>query len=254
VCKLTGGASNYFSEPQGVVVDNALFTDHHELVKEVPAPVLASPEDLSQVKRNPLVRARATLEHVLGFGDALTKDELSSARLSLAYVFLSFREHDKALDMSKQVLSMQPPVTANEVVVQAFKRRAATARMYAAEASCVLGDSKTAMKFLVRDGQDDAIDRLASDLGGVIMETATLSDKGKRRFARAQTVVRATASSITASMGNLAAAKQLAMSAQVMEDAYDPQGERSLARRALVYTLLRGGHQGPALSQMRSLR
>jgi hypothetical protein len=91
-------------------------------------------------------------------------------------------------------------------------------------------------------------------LGGVIMETATLSDKGKRRFARAQTVVRATASSITASMGNLAAAKQLAMSAQVMEDAYDPQGERSLARRALVYTLLRGGHQGPALSQMRSLR
>jgi hypothetical protein len=126
--------------------------------------------------------------------------------------------------------------------------------MYAAESSCVLGKAMDAMKFLVGDGQDDAFDRLASDLGGVTIETAAANGRGKRRLARAQTAVLSSASAVTADLGNFAAAKKLAMSAQAMEDAYQSNREQSSSRRALAYTLLKSGNNGAALSLFRSLR
>jgi tetratricopeptide (TPR) repeat protein len=241
------------SEPKGIVVDNGMFTDHPELDREQPVAILASPEDLEQVQRNPLVRARATLNYALSLDP--DQEALKSTWLTLGYVYLAFQEYDSALEMAKNVLKSPEPVApADEVTRLSHKRMIATARMYAAEASCALGETMNAMKFLVGDGQDDAFDRLASDLGGVTLETASTNGKGKRRLARAQTMVRSSASGVTAAMGNLTAAKQLAMSAQAMEDAYASNRERSSARRALIYTLLRGGHHGPALSLLRSLR
>ena len=58
---------------------------------------------------------------------------------------------------------------------------------------------------------------------------------------------------VTAAMGN-PAAKQFANSATAMEDAYLANRERSPARRALIYTLLREGNHATALSMLMSLR
>lgn len=201
------------------------------------------------------VRARACLEHAVKHGDGLGDEALMSAHLTLAFVQLAFRKYGDALRAAKLVLeSPDPTESADEITRRTNKRRLATARMYAAEACCALGETVAAMKFLVGDGQDDAFDRLASDLGGVTIETASTNGMGKRRLARAQTAVRSSASAVTAALGNFAAAKKLAITAQAMEDAYTTNRERSTARRALIYTLLRGGNHGAALSLLRSHR
>jgi hypothetical protein len=246
--------SRYFSEAKGLVVDNSLCANSRAINQEELVPELATPEDLEQVKRNPLLRARASLAYAMKYPDELGPDALVSARLTMAYVQLAFREYGKALAEAKFVLETTEPSDGDDLSHRLHKRRMATARMYAAEASCALGESVEAMKCLVGDGQDDAFDRLASDLSGVTIETAASNGKGKRRLARAQSMVRSSASAATAVMGNLTAAKQLAMSAQAMEDAYAANRERSSARRALIYCLLRGGNHGAALSILRSLR
>jgi hypothetical protein len=243
------------SEPQGIVVDNALFNDDVGVVREELEPTLGSLEDMAQVKRNPLLRARASLEYSVQKGDELVPDALVTARLSLAYVYLSFGEHRRALEMAKLVLDKAEDASASSTDVTHIlhKRQIATARMYAAEASCKLGEMVDSMKYLVGDGKDDAFDRLASDLGGVTLETASTNGKGKRRLAKAQAMVRSSACAVTANMGN-PAAKQLANSANAMEDVYSEDRERSSARRALIYTLLREGHQSSALTMLLSLR
>ena len=58
---------------------------------------LASPADLDQVRRNPLLRARACLEHVLAM-DNLSGETANAARLSLTYIMLAFGEYRQALD------------------------------------------------------------------------------------------------------------------------------------------------------------
>jgi hypothetical protein len=207
------------------------------------------------VKRNPLLRARGCLEHLLSNQEALDNDALSTSRLMLSFVLLSFREFYRALDMARLVLDSQTweAVEVGNDTIGVVKRRIATARMYAAEASCALGNSAEAMKYLVGDGRDDAFDRLSSDLGGVTMDMAALNGTGKRRLARAQVKVRSSASTVTAAMDNMPAAKQLAMSAQAIENAYASNRERSAARRALVYCLLRGGNHSAALTLLRSI-
>jgi hypothetical protein len=132
----------------------------------------------------------------------------------------------------------------------------ATARIYAAEAeaSCALGEMVESMKYFVIDGKEDAFDRLASDLSGVTLETAAGNGKGKRRLAKAQAMVHSSACAVTAAMGNTQAANQLANSANAMEDAHAHNRERSSARRAPIYALLRDGHQSPALNLLLSSR
>lgn len=233
-----------------------MFNDDGGVVREELETTLGSSEDMAQVKRNPLLRARASLEYAVEKGDELGPDALVSAQLSLAYVYLSFGEHRRALEVTKLVLDKADEVGAENTDVTRtvlHKRQIATARMYAAEASCKSGDMISSIKYLVGDGKDDAFDRLASDLGGVTLETASTNGKGKRRLAKAQAMVRSSACAVTATMGN-PAAKQLANSATAMEDAYSEDRERSSARRALIYTLLREGHQSSALTMLLSLR
>lgn len=249
----------FLSETRGIVVDNAVFSDDVGVVREELVAVLGSPEDMEQVKRNPLLRALASLEHVIQNGDQMEFDALMSARLSISYVYLAFGDHRSALVMAKIVLDAMESVIANDstesdTLRRLHKRQVANARMYAAEASCALGEMADAMAFLVGDGKDDAFDRLASDLSGVTFETASTSEQAKRRLAKAQTMVRSSACAVTAAMGNNRAAKQLAHSANAMEDAYSSNRERSSARRALIYTLLREGNQSSALTMLLSLR
>ena len=232
-----------------------MLSDDIDVIRENLVEVVGSPEDMEQVKRTPLLRARAALDHVVSHGANLDSETLIAARLSLAYVSLAFRDYKQALAISRLVLEtkeLSPGVAG--VTRRLHDRQMATARMYAAESSCALGEMVESMKYLVGDGKEDAFDRLASDLSGVTLETAASNGKGKRRLARGQTMVRSSACAVTAAMGNTQAAKQLAHSASAMEDAYASNRGRSSARRALIYALLRDGHQSPALNLLMSLR
>ncbi len=218
------------------------------------APVLASSADLEQLRVNPLPRARWSFEtalELMRINKQEEKDQLAlvSAQVSLAYICLETKDVSSALEYSKAVLRHEMPEGVFDSARKAlFQRQQATARMYASEAACTLGDAITSMKYLVGDGKNDAFDRLASALGGVTIETAASrsGNQGKMRLAKAQAMVRCSASAASASMGNLTAAKQLAMSAQAMSR------EGSYATRALVYCMLREGNRGAALTLLRS--
>lgn len=241
----------------GVVIDNSMLSDDIEIAEETLVLELGSRADLEQIRRSPLLRARAALQLVLDQSD-LDPDTLASARVSLAYIMLAFHNFEQALEISQLILNDETILTQvgkGDIARRLYyKRLVATARLYAAEASCALGDTVESMKYLVGDGKDDAFDRLASDLSGVTLETAAGNGKGKRRLAKAQATVRSCACAVSAAMGNAQAAKQLANSANAMEDAYASNRERSSARRALIYALLRDGHQSPALNLLLSLR
>ena len=222
-------------------------------------------DDLAQVKKDPLVRAHTCLEtslHLLEQEKSASVDThaLTSTRLALSYVSLELRDFSRALKMARLVID-EASVKADSISSDSKAeprnsgelRKIATARMYASEAACAMGDAPAGMRFLVGDGQDDAFDRLASELGGVTMKAAATNIKGKARLARAQSMVRSSASAASAVLGNIGPAKQLAMSAQAMEDAYSSSREGSTARRALVYCMLREGNCGAALSLLKSL-
>lgn len=234
-------------------------------------PVLASPEDMEEVKKNPLARARSSLEKALDLYEDTTNASdrdvigLQSARLSYAYVCLESNDFRKALQYSEMVLNGHneqmdesgkeyEETNSDSVKRKMLKRQLATARMYAAEASASLGEAMASMKHLVGDGKDDAFDRLASELGGFTIEMAAINTKAKARLAKAQTMVRCSASAASARLGNLAASKQLAMSAQAMEGSYSASREGSSARKALIYCMLRDGNHGAALTLLRSAR
>lgn len=233
-------------------------------------PALASSEDFAGIRDNALMRARMALKVALDlFGEGRENSdelELQSARLSFAYVCLEHKDFKTALEYSMMVLnkssigesksSASGEVDPAESVRQTMiKRQAATARMYASEAHAALGDPMASMKILVGDGKDDAFDRLSSDLGGVTIGMASANNKAKSRLAKAQTMVRCSASAASASLGNLTASKQLAMSAQAMENSYMASREGpSQARKALTYCMLREGNHGAALTLLRSSR
>jgi hypothetical protein len=260
------------SEPQGIVLHGALFHDPSGIVREALEANLGSPEDMEQVQRNPLLRACAALQRVVEYGrddgasaetQLIELDALTSARLTLSYVYLALEDHRKALDMAKIVLEATTSViakdevegsTVNRVVRRLHRRQLANGRMYAAEACSVLGDLPTAIAYLVGDGKDDAFDRLASDLSGVSLEMAATNEAAKRKLALAQSMVSSSASAITAAMGNHRAAKQLAHAARSMEgDIFEANREQSSARRALMYTLLCEGSQSSALTMLLAL-
>lgn len=282
-----------------------MFSSVEPELEDNPLPPLGSAEDLELISSMPLKRARYAFERAINH-PVSDNETRRAANLNLAYICLVAQDYVQALDLSIHVIlstaSEEEILPANNSKVEstvrikkenaevnkkeseksnngaadsallsvldsARMRRRATARMYAAEASCCLGDGLQAMQFLAGDGSDaDAFNRLAADLGGVTTEQAAASILGKRRLARAQSEVRSSAAAVTAQMGNLTAAKQLALSAQAMEDAaynnggagvaaFEPSsynGHRSSARQALIYCLLRSGNNAAALSLLQT--
>jgi hypothetical protein len=213
-------------------------------------------DDLDAVKKAPLLRARTCLDtalHLLNEGGCTDENGLASIQLALAYVLLELRDFGRALKMARAVIGEDASKSDTATQNRYQLRKIATARMYASEASCAVGDAPGGMRFLVGDGQDDAFDRLASELGGVTILVAANNVKGKARLARAQSMVRSSASAASAVLGNLTHARQLAMSAQAMEDASSTSRANSTARRALVYCMLREGNCGAAMSLLKSL-
>jgi hypothetical protein len=251
----------FYRVTKGVIVgeDNTTGNDFWDDLMSNPLPPLGSSEDLEAVKKKPLGRARVALEMALelfGENDSDVDDlPLQSARLSLAYVCLERKEFKEALNYAELVLQGRDSDAGMDSARRTmFKRQQATAKLYASEANAMLGDSMESMKHLVGDGQNDVIDRLASDLGGVTLEMASGNPKAKARLARAQTMVRCSASAASACLGNLTACKQLALGAQAMENSYSASREGSAARKALLYCMLREGNHSAALSLLRSAR
>lgn len=207
-------------------------------------PVVGSREDIAQVRRNPLLRASSVLSFVVN-SDDMDTDTLTSARLNYCYVCLCLRRYTKALDLAKTVLDSE--IGDDESLLRFRRRNLATARMYAAEASCRLGEMRDSMSFLVGQGHDDAYEQLASHLSGVTFEMASTSESGKRRLAKAHEMVLSSASAVSAAVGNLTYAKQLARRADSMDST------RSYAKRALIYSLLSEGNQLQACDMLLSL-
>jgi hypothetical protein len=218
---------------------------------------LGSPEDIEQVKRNPLLRARDCLQHVLLDRNQLDTDALMSARLSMCYVELALRNYHSVLAATKTILEDIQVIMAqnnpeSESVRRLHKRQAASAVMYAAEASCALGQLRDSLTFIAGDGHDGVLDELATSLSGVSLASASRNELAKRRLAKAQTIVRTSASTLSAAIGDVKTAKQLANSASAIEDLYSDDSERSMARRALIYTLLRENNPSSALTMLLS--
>jgi hypothetical protein len=251
LCSISSNARQH----QGIVINSDSINDDFCFAREEVEPVVGTPKDLEQVKRNPLLRARSCLDYVLKQPSILSTDILTSARLSAAYVYLALRIYPRCLEICQQVLETNEPLpNSNKALVRVHRRMMATARLYAAEASCAMRAMTNSMAYLIGDGSDNALDRLASDLCGMEIEGTAVNEKGKCRLAKAQTMVRSSACALTAAMGNLQAAMQLANSANAMEDLVSTSRERSFARRALLYALLREGHDSAALTLLLSLR
>ena len=229
---------------------------------------------MEQLEQNPLPRAKACLQQcLLLLSDKKTKktkrQELMflSGNLSMSYICLEEENYPKALEYAVLVLdgtknhsalsTFDSSNSSDFLLESTVKRQMATARMYAAEASCTMGDVAQSMKYLLGNNENnDAIDKLASDLAGLTVEVASNHPLGKARLAKAQAMVRCNASAVTAKLNHLAVAKQLAMSAQAMEGAYlsTVQTEESFARRVLLYYMLREGNSTSALTLLRSFR
>jgi hypothetical protein len=243
------------SDLQGIILEHDLCTTHPHPALEELASTLGSEQDMQQVGRNPLLRARFCLKHVAEKGIYTGRDMKECVPLMLSFINLCFHEYQAALKYAKIVINAPQGSNNEESISKTLHtRRQASARMYAAEAECALGNATDAMKYLMGTGTGDTLKILASDLSGVTLSVATNNIKGRHRLAHAQAMVRCSASVVSAVMGDIVAAKELAMSAQTMEDAYASNREQCSARRALLYWSLRFNDREGALTLLKSMR
>jgi hypothetical protein len=109
------------------------------------------------------------------------------------------------------------------------------------------------MKNIRGESTDDAtLNQLASDLSGISTEYASKNEAAQLRFAKAQATVQSCAAVISATMGKIEKAKELAQSAKTIEDMYVTNSVGTTARRALVYVTLRENNPSTALSTLLS--
>ena len=249
---------NLNSEPKGIILDDASFRNDTAKVKEETLEMLGSAADLVQVERNPLLRARSCLQYVLQAKDnSLERDAIVSARLALCYVELAFGNYHRVRETVNTVFQelqnfIASDDTESENIRRWHKRQMATATMYLSEANCALGDVNTAMKSVLGDGTDDTLNQLASHLSGVTMEQASKNESAQRRLAKAQSTVRSSAAVLTAAMGHIKHAKELAQSAKTMEDEHFSYNDDSTAQRSMIYTHLCENNPTTALAKLLS--
>ena len=244
-------------------------------------PKLGTTADVEFTKKFPIVRAKFCLQTALKYFERMKtmspRDVVAhqSARCSMAYVCMEMKEYataqrfcEKLILAGYDLINSHNPTTSDDTGDAAggdkkdsknvksklddaqltlIKRLMATARLYASEACSILGDSMSSMTFILGDKKENALDRLAMDLSGVTIEKANSSPKAKTQLAKAQCMVRCNASAAWSVIGNHPVARQLAMSAQAMENSYSTTRDDSAARKALIYGMLREGNQGAAL-------
>lgn len=190
-------------------------------------PTLGTDVDKDFIQKFPLIRAKNCLEIALKQFDRIRmapRDIVAqqSTRCSLAYVCMELKEYavaqrycEKLILAGYDLVDSSSPSSGDDDGKQEdgtekmddaqlilIKRLMATARLYAAEASSILGDSLSSMTFILGDKKDNALDRLAMDLSGVTIEKANSSPKAKTQLAKAQCIVRCNASAGWAVLGN----------------------------------------------------
>jgi hypothetical protein len=243
---------------KGIILDNQAFRNELALTKQEKLAILGSNEDIAQVQRNPLLRARFCLQFVVQTMDnPLERDVIVSARLSLCYVELSLGNYHKVREMANTILTEMEGIVVNDDhqsqnIQRLHKRQVATASLYLSEASCALGDVSTAMHVLDEGGTDDKLNQLASHLSGVTVEQALKSESAQRRLSNANAKVRCCAAVITAAMGNTGTAKDLVQSVKMTDDAHSSPFDSLSTRRALTYTFLRDSDTATALATLLS--
>ena len=259
---------------------------------------LGTEHDVAQLQAYPLFRATYCIEIAIALlqnkhnvaildnntsandtGNCPDQDSLQAARCSLAYIKLEVEDYNAALVLAKLVLADSPSVGGGSNLRSLVRnKRIAAARLYGCEASCALGDTGAALKFLTGEKQDDsALDRLSVHLAGVTGEIGRgegeVSEQAKRRLKRAQRLVRTNASVASSRMNNPDTAKQLAMSAIKIEDNIDSNvlpaagggaavagrggvmiPSNASARNALLYGMLCEGNREGTLAVLKSSR
>lgn len=240
-----------------MIIDNSILQNTVGVKTEEAVIHIGSAEDIEQVKRNPLIRARFVLEYIVSRrSTSRDHDAITAAQLSLAYVSLAFKDFNRALNLSAEILEHEYAGNnrGSDPSSLYTKCQFATARMYAAESLLNLSKAGESIKLFAGDAKDGALDQLASDLAGVTVGSAATNEKAKLRLAKMEAMVRSSGSVAYAVIGDIETAKQLANSAAALEDSYESNHERSAARRALIYALLREGQQSPALNLLTSLQ
>jgi hypothetical protein len=222
---------------------------------------LGSPNDLDQVLKQPLGRAFICLERVIDFRDAnaIDKDCLESARCSLAYLKLELRDYQGASNVAMSVLLENDEVywqKAGGLRDRLHKQRLACVRLYLSEALSVLGNPTSAMRLISQDDNSSFMNQLSVDLAGGILPNIDVNDVSK--LLKAQIMVQTNASSVSASMGDLSVAEQLALSAlQTSEESLRGSASKTAsykmsARKALLFCMLREGNREGALELLAS--
>jgi hypothetical protein len=249
-------------EPKGVLL-NSCFVATPLFAPQELNNALGSPNDLVQVSKQPLGRAFICLERVIRFRDtnAIDKDCLESARCSLAYLKLELRDIQGASDAAMSILLETDEVywqKAGGLRERLHKQRLACARLYLSEALSALGNPTSAMRLISQDDGSSFMNQLSVDLAGGILPNIDVNDVSK--LLKAQTMVQTNASSVSASMGDLSAAEQLALLAlQNSEESLrgstsKTAGHRTSARKALLFCMLREGNREGALELLASAR
>jgi hypothetical protein len=235
---------------------------------------LGSPRDMQQLKDTPLLRAMSCLqmahrllhsrtqtddkentEHVIVSID--DKECLLATRLAMAYVHLEWSDYVLALRMSRLVLGdiadwKDTSSSAENTKAHLLRlRQAATAKLYACEALCAMGNPTEAMEMLQQNDADKSeakkdenasLARLASDLA---MNSDDSSATQSRRLEKALEGVHISASGAAAAAGNLVLAKKHAMHASSICTTVE-------SRRAMLYCMMKEGNHEGALALIRS--
>jgi hypothetical protein len=248
-------AGCFISGYKGLLLDNAAFSDDETIIIEEPESVLASSEDMAQVRRSPLVRARVCIEIALQSESKLNHTQLIASRLGLAFIYLSFGYHQRALDMCQLIFGMSSPLFGDDTITsRLYRRQLATARLYASEAACALGQPGKSMLYLTVGSLDESdLDGLVRSLSGVSLDAT--SDKAKRQLERAQAIVRSLTVVLSSNSNDTysQSARQLVAKVRSEEEWHSMDIEKSSACLALVYSLLRAGEQSPALGLLMSM-
>jgi hypothetical protein len=228
---------------------------------------LGSPRDMQQLKDTPLLRAMSCLQmaHRLLYSRTQTdnkentehvivsiddKECLLATRLVMAYVHLEWSDYVLALRMARLVLGdiadwKETSSAENTKAHLVRLRQAATAKLYACEALCAMGNPTEAMEMLqhgadtIETKKDDnaSLTRLASDLA--------MNTTQSRRLEKALEGVHISASGAAAAAGNLVLAKKHAMEASSISTTVE-------SRRALLYCMMKEGNHEGVLALIRS--
>ena len=243
---------------QGVLIDSNV-TATPAFAPENLETIIGTSEDLDQVSRQPLGRAVTCLEHVIRLcQDTHPKDMdcLESARCSLAYLKLELRDYQGASDTSLSILldDNADDLYWREqggVRERLHKQRLACVRLYASEALSALGNPT--MKLFSSQDDGSLLNQLSVDLAGGITPNIDVNDVSK--LLQAQIAVQTNASSVAATLDDLVASQQLAMSALRTSEQNRRNSDTSVAaRNALLFCMLREGNREGALEILSSAR